>query len=171
MYQDMWLECLSGLARLKKVVPAMHRNGLLFLLPLLLPLNCEVHASETCAATVRELGVMFGEQFFPLKWEETTMDDGKPLVMSIVESNGSLLMEFTKTGEGLWAESPGIICKAGTDFEARFSEKQIRLGPAANWILRYALKNGGKFTLSKLGSDRLRIATSSWSGIFSPTAK
>ena len=29
-------------------------------------------------------------------------------------------LEFTKTGEGLWAESRGVICKTGTDFEARF---------------------------------------------------
>jgi hypothetical protein len=99
------------------------------------------------------------------------MDDGKPLVMSILERNGSLFLEFTKTGEGLWAASSGVICKTGTDFEARFSGKQIRLGPAANLILRLALRNGGTFTLTKLGPDQLRIATSSWSGTFSPAAK
>jgi hypothetical protein len=166
-----WLECLSGRIHLKKTSLAMRRKCVLFFLPLLLSLNGEAHASQTCAATVNEFEAMLGDQAFPLKWEETTMDDGKPLVMSIVENNGSLLLEFIKTGEGLWAESPGIICKTGTDFEARFSGKQVRLGPAAGWILRYALKNGGKFTLTKLGSGQLRIATSSWSGIFSPTAK
>ena len=149
----------------------MRRKYILFCLPLLLSLNGEAHASPTCAATVGELGVMLGDRIFPLKWEETTMDDGKPLVMSIVENHGSLFMEFTKTGEGLWAESRGVICKTGTDFEARFTGQQIRLGPAASWLLRLALKNGGKFKLTKLGSDRLRIATSSWSGIFSPTSK
>ena len=149
----------------------MRRKYLLCLLPLFLPLDSEAQAAQTCAATVSELGVMFGNQTFPLKWEETTMDDGKPLVMSIVENNGSLLLEFTKTGEGLWAESLGVICKTGTDFEARFSAKQIRMGPAANWILRTALRNGGRFTLTKLGSDRLRVATSSWRGTFSPLAK
>ena len=156
---------------MKKVGLAMHRKYVFFFLPFLLPLNGEAHASQTCAATVNELGAMFGNQLFPRKWEETTMDDGKPLVMSIVENNGSILLEFTKTGEGLWAESLSVICKTGTDFEARFSGKQIRLGPAASWILRNALRNGGKFTLTKLGSDQLRIATSSWSGIFSPTSK
>lgn len=149
----------------------MRLKCLLFFLPLLLPLASETHASQTCSATVSELGIMFGNQAFPLKWEETTMDDGKPLVMSIIENSGSLLLEFTKTGEGLWAESLGVICKTGTDFEARFSGKQIRLGPVANWILRHALRNGGKFTLTKLGPDQLRIATSSWSGTFSPAAK
>jgi hypothetical protein len=149
----------------------MRRKYILFCLPLLLSLNGEAHASPTCAATVGELGVMLGNPIFPLQWEETTMGDGKPLLMSIVENNGSLFMEFTKTGEGLWAESRGVICKTGTDFEARFTGEQIRLGPAAGWILRHALKNGGKFKLTKLGADQLRIATSSWSGIFSPTSK
>ena len=87
----------------------MRRKYILFCLPLLLSLNGEAHASPTCAATVGELGVMLGNHIFPLQWEETTMDDGKPLVMSIVENNGSLFMEFTKTGEGLWAESRGVI--------------------------------------------------------------
>lgn len=149
----------------------MRQKYFLYFLPLLLSSMSVAHASQTCAATLSELGILLGEQSFPLKWEEITMDDGKPLVMTIVENNGSLFLEFTKTGEGLWASSRGVICKTGTDFEARFSGKQIRLGPAANWILRSALGNGGKFTLTKLGPDQLRIATSSWSGLFSPLAK
>jgi hypothetical protein len=151
--------------------PAMRRNYFLFFLPLLLSLNSEAHESQACATTISELRAMLGEQTFPLKWEETTMDDRKPLTVSIVENNGSLFLVFIKTGEGLLVESPGVICKTGTDLEARLSGEQIRLGPAANWVLRYALRNGGKFTLTKLGSDQLRIATSGWSGIFSPTAK
>ncbi len=96
------------------------------------------------------------------------MNDGKPLVLSIVESDGSLALGFTKTGEGLWAESFGVICKSGFDFEAQFSSEQIRMGPAAGWFLRNALKKGGKFTLTKLASNQLRIATRGWSGDFSP---
>lgn len=149
----------------------MRRKYCPLVLLLLLSLNGEVHASPACATTLNELEIMLGDQAFPLAWEETTMDDGKPLVMSIIEKNGSLFLEFTKTGEGLWAASSGVICKTGADFEARFSGKQIRLGPAANWIVRHALRNGGKFTLTKLGSDQLRIATSSWSGTFSSTTK
>lgn len=97
------------------------------------------------------------------------MDDGKPLVVSILEKNGVLFLEFTKTREGLWAESTGIICKtSGTDLETRFNGEQVRLGPAASWILRQALGSGGKFTLTKLGPEQLRIATNGWSGSFSP---
>ena len=140
-------------------------------LPLLLPLSTAAHASPTCAATISELKVMLGDQAFPLKWQETSMDDGKPLVVNIAENRGALYLEFTKTSEGLWAESSGVLCKTATGLETRFSGEQIHVGPAANWVLRYALKKGGKFTLTQLGSDQLRIATSGWSGTFSPKAK
>lgn len=146
----------------------MRRKYFLLFLPLLLPLNSEAHGSQTCAATIGELRVMLGDQTFPLKWEEATMDDGKPLVVSILEKNGSIFLEFIKTSEGLWAESAGVICKTGTHLETRFTGEQIRLGPAVGWILRSALKNGGKFTLTKLGPEKLQIATSGWSGVFSP---
>jgi hypothetical protein len=149
----------------------MRQKYFLLLLSLLLSLNCEAQELQTCAATISELKVMLSDQTFPLKWEETTMDDGKPLVVSIIENNGNLFLEFIKTNEGLWAESAGVICKTGTDLETRFTKEQIHLGPAANWVLRYALGKGGKFTLTKLGSEQLRIATRGWSGTFSPKAK
>ncbi|HWS27678.1 MAG TPA: hypothetical protein VN259_14045, partial [Xanthomonadales bacterium] len=61
----------------------------------------------------------------------------------------------------------GVICRSGSNFEARFSGDQVRLGPAAGWLLRSALKSGGKFTLTRLGPDQLRIATRGWRGDFS----
>ena len=135
------------------------------LLPLLL--SNTATASPNCATTLSELKTMMGEQAFPLKWEETSMDDGKPLLVNITESKGMLNMRFTKTGEGLWAESGGVLCKTETGLETRFSGDQIHVGPAANWVLRYALKKGGKFTLTQVGTDQLHIATSGWRGTFS----
>lgn len=146
----------------------MCRMCLWLFLPLLLSLNSRAQEAQACAATISELKVLLGDQAFPVNWEETTMEDGKPLLVSIHEKKGALFLEFIKTREGLWAESVGVICKTGAGLEIRFSAKQIRFGPAANWILRYALGNGGKFTLTKLGSEQLRIATSGWNGIFSP---
>lgn len=99
------------------------------------------------------------------------MDDGKPLLVSILEKDGSLFVEFIKTGQGLWAQSAGVICKSGADMEIRFTAEQIRMGPAANWALRLALGRGGKFTLTRLAPEQLRIATTGWSGTFSPRTR
>lgn len=137
-------------------------------LALLLSLGGQAHASSTCASSLHELRLLLADSDFPLVWEETTMDDGKPLRVSILEKNGVLWLEFIKAREGLWAQSAGVICRSGEGFETRFGPEQIRLGPAANWVLRLALAQGGKFTLTKLGSDKLRIAGGGWSGTFLP---
>jgi hypothetical protein len=125
-------------------------------------------ATPGCAATVQELARMTGEPAFPLKWTETTMGDGKPLVVSISERQGMLALEFTKTREGLWAESTGVICPSGGDLEIVFSREQVRLGPAANWLMRQTLGHGGTFRISRPAADRLRIATVGWNGHFVP---
>ena len=97
------------------------------------------------------------------------MDDGKPLVVLLVERDGVLLLEFVKTGEGLWAEISADVCAAGARLEARTSKRQVRLGPAANWTLRLALANGGVFTLQRDAANQLRIGTRGWSGRFVPS--
>jgi hypothetical protein len=151
---------------------ALRRKWAVFFLFPLLWLIGECRASPPCAATISDLRALLADQSFPLQWHETTMDDGKPLVLSILERNGSLVLEFVKTGEGRWAESASIVClKAGADLEARFAQGQVRLGPAANWAMQYTLANGGKFTLTKLGAEQLRIATTGWSGTFSSRQK
>ncbi|TRZ69838.1 MAG: hypothetical protein D4S02_01450 [Rhodocyclaceae bacterium] len=140
------------------------------LLPLLLYMNSHAFEPSRCASTISELKGMLGDQEFPLKWEEKSMDDGRPLVVSILEKDGSLVMEFNKTHEGLWAESVGTLCKAGRSFETKFSSENFRFGPAASFILRYALRIGGKFTLTRLDSEQVHIATVGWHGIFRPVA-
>ena len=45
----------------------------------------------TVGDTLDELHTMLGEETFPLKWEGTTMNDGKPLLMSIHENEGRAL--------------------------------------------------------------------------------
>ncbi len=114
---------------------------------------------------------MLGDQNFSLDWEETSMDDGRPLSVSITERRGTLLMEFSKAGEGLWAQSTSAICKVESGLETIFTREQIRLGPAANLMLRLAIGHGGKFTLTRFGSAQLRIATRGWKGDFSSRAR
>lgn len=145
--------------------------NLIFLLPLLLPLVGEARESQPCAATIGDLKVALGDPSFPLRWEETTMQDGKPLVVSILERDGSLLLEFVKTHEGLWVKTAGVVCRTVSGLEARFDGVQVQFGPAANWALRYAMGSGGTFKLTRIGANQLEIATTGWHGIFSPQAK
>ena len=137
-------------------------------LTLLLPFNSHAQGSEKCVSTIVEMKDLLDDQAFSLKWEETTMDDGKPLVVSIFEKEGVVSVEFTKTTKGLWAEIVGVICKTDKDIEIRFTAEQIHFGPAASWVLRYALSNGGKFILTRVGAKQLRVATTGWSGVFAP---
>lgn len=138
------------------------------LLCLLLSGPALASAEPGCATTLGELIAMNGEQAFPLKWKETTMDDGRPLLVSILEKNGALAFEFIKTGKGLWAETAGAVCRSGADVEIRFTGEQIHFGPAAGWLLRLLLGNGGQFTLTRLGPAQLRITTRGWHGDFVP---
>jgi hypothetical protein len=149
----------------------LSRYAIFVLLGLHLPASAGVLDAPDCAATIKDLRVLLGDQTFPLKWEETTMSDGKPLLVSIVEKEGALSLQFIKTSEGLWAQAAGVLCKAGSDFEVRFAAEQVRVGPAAHWVLRFALGGGGKFTLTTLGANQLRIATNGWSGTFSPVER
>ena len=136
-----------------------------------LPLVVAAQAQGECASNVAQLRTLAGDADFPLKWHETAMNDGKPLVVSISEKDGALVLEFVKTGEGLWAESTGAICRSGAGLEARFAAGQARLGPAANWVLRGALAGGGTFRLTRVGPAELRIATTGWSSSFAPRDK
>lgn len=140
-------------------------------LTLLLPFSSHAQGAEKCASTIVQLKELFNDPAFPLKWEETTMDDGKPLVVSISERNAALSVEFIKATKGLWADISGVICQTDKDMEIRFTAEQIHFGPAASWVLRYALGNGGKFTLTQIGDKQLRVATTGWDGIFAPMNK
>lgn len=123
---------------------------------------------RSCASTFDELRHLAGEPTFASRWEETSMTDGKPLVVSISEQDGSLFLGFIKTREGLWAEGPVAVCASNAELEARIARNRIHVGPAAHWLLRHSLGEGATFTLRRLATGQLRIATPGWSGIFSP---
>ncbi len=136
-----------------------------FLLSLLL-LAGPANASPTCAQNLGGLRVLLADAAFPLRWSETTMDDGRPLVLSILEREGTLFLSFMKTGEGLWAEGSIALCAKGGDFEARLDSQRMRLGPAAHWAMRYSMANGAEFTFTRLAGSRLRVYAPGWSGTF-----
>lgn len=149
----------AALARPRPVLPAT---------ALLLSLAAAGAAATPCAATIGELKAIADDASFPLRWQETSMSDGKPLVVAIAERDDALFLEFTKTQEGLWAEGSAKVCGSGARFEARLRRAGLRLGPAAHWILRHSIGPGTVFVLSRLPGGQLRIATPGWSGLFVP---
>lgn len=144
------------------------QNSLCLILVLLLCITSKVHAAKTCATTINELRAILADQNLPLNWKEITMNDGKPLQVSILKKGEQIYLEFTKSDAGLWAESASLICKEGSHIEARFTGEQIRFGPAAPWLLQQLLGNGGTFTLTMINEGKLQIKTRGWSGDFIP---
>jgi len=133
----------------------------------LLLLAAESFAETPCAGTIGQLRGLLADPAFPLKWYETTMDDGKPLVLTFRERDGVLFLEFVKTGDGLWAEGVSVICRNGADLEARIAAEQIHVGPAANIPARFALLGGGQFLFTHVSVEKMQIAASGFSATFS----
>jgi hypothetical protein len=123
-------------------------------------------AASPCAHTVPELRALVGDPAFPLQWRETSMDDGKPLTMSILERDGALFLSFAKSQEGLWAEGAADICARGSKLEARFLPDTLVAGPSAHWAMRYSLRRGGRFAFTRIDALRMKISTVGWSGVF-----
>jgi hypothetical protein len=146
------------------------RSHLLLVLTLVcLSLRATAFEPQHCAASLEGLGRLTSDSPLPLRWEETSMTDGKPLIVSILEKDGSLFLVFMKTREGLWAEGAAVICKTHAGIEAHIS--QLRMGPAAHWILRLSAGQGRTFAISRQSTGQLLITTPGWNGVFLPTQK
>lgn len=126
-------------------------------------------AEAGCATTLEELRRLLGDPRFPLTWEETTMRDGRPLVVTLDERPGGLWISFVKTGEGLWAEGLATLCGNAEAMEANLGAS-LRVGPAASWLLRQALQAAPVVRLRRAANGQLQIAAAGWSGGFVPGA-
>ncbi len=124
--------------------------------------------AKTCASDMKSFRNLLQDDSYPLHWEETTADDGKPLVVKITEEKGKLFLEFVKTKEGLWASGTADICEDEGEIIAAISKDQIKLGKAAHWAIKMSMSNGAKFKLIKLKPLILKISTFGWSGEFIP---
>ena len=138
---------------------------------LLLTIASPGRAQETrCAASLADLGRLLGNTTPIRHWAEVSMDDGRPLLITLGESGGTLRLEFVKSGAGLWAEVSGVVCPTGKDLELRVAREQIRFGPASHWSVQLMLANGGVFVLHRDAADQLHIEAQGWSGRFTPAA-
>ena len=129
-----------------------------------------VFASKDCAKNFATLKTIVKDPEFSMKWVETTANDGKPLMVDISEKENELFLEFIKSKEGPWASGTADICQVENVLQASISEKQIKLGEAAPWILKMSMKSGAVFKLEKLKPGVLKISTFGWSGEFVPNS-
>ena len=85
-----------------------------------------VSRADDCASNVAELKALVGNSGVSLNWRETTKTD--PLTLRL--SNGGSLLRLKLTNpKGDWADVTGVVCKKGSNYEARVSN--IVWGPAA----------------------------------------
>ncbi|HVE54332.1 MAG TPA: hypothetical protein VNB23_13200 [Ramlibacter sp.] len=125
-------------------------------------------ALPACAATVDGLRALLQDPAFPLTWEETTMADARPLLVTLDERDGALHLSIHKTGEGRWAAGHARVCGDASGLEARYDAASLHVGPAAGWLLRQGLQAGAAVTLRRLPAGELRIGTVGWSSRFAP---
>jgi hypothetical protein len=133
------------------------------LLTALVPCNAGGQpAQQECATSLAALASLEG--WLHRTWRETSMTDGKPLVVSLTEEQGHLHLSFHKTGEGPWARGQARLCRRDGAVEAQLSS--VQLGPAAPWLLRHSLGRSPLFVLTRQGSSTLHISAPGWSGSF-----
>ncbi len=141
------------------------RSHLVAALTILLSAHCL--AAPPCAESIRDLRTLLSDPEFPLKWRETSMSDGKPLLLTIFEREGALIVSFEKTEEGLWAEGVSVVCRNGSEYEIRFVNDRVRFGSAASLMLQYSVLNGGPMRFSKVSTEKMHVGLTGWSGDFS----
>lgn len=127
-------------------------------------------AHATCASNVAQLREVLQEPGFPLSWEETGMDDARPLLVTLDDRAGALFISFVKSGAGLLAQGPARICVVDNRLEARFLRDGLQLGAAAGLVLTAALRAGAAVGLHRMGPGQLRIGTAGWRGDFIPAS-
>lgn len=128
-------------------------------------------AHAECADSIAQLRGLLADSAFPLRWEETGTEDGRPLLVSLDERGGGLFISFAKTGEGILAEGPARVCRDEHRLQARFARGELQLGPAASWLLKTALRAGAAVSLQRTGPAQLRIVTPGWNGEFVPLSR
>jgi hypothetical protein len=103
-------------------------------------------------------------------WIETGANDGKPMVIRLIASSQELRLEFDKTQEGIWASGRATVCGSIHDrdqtLSLAISSDDIRLGPAAPFLLRMAFKRGARFEITTLKDGEFQVKTTGWSSRF-----
>ena len=152
--------CHGGLVKCLPMWRSILRLGIAQLAAM--HLACPAQPPQDCAGTLAALARL--DETLLLAWRETSMTDGKPLVLNFSDGPEGLRLHMHKTGEGLWASGPARVCRRGTVLEARLSAAVH--GPAAPWLLRRMAGESPVFVLHRAQPGELTVSTPGWRGTF-----
>jgi hypothetical protein len=111
---------------------------------------------------------LVGNANFSTEWIETTQDDGKPLVIKMLNQKDKLYFIFDKSKEGIWAEGLIKVCKEKDKLIVKIAKEDIKVGSVAPWLIRLSMRGGAEFKLDLKEKDKMHVSITGWSGDFIP---
>ncbi|CAI9404205.1 hypothetical protein ANOBCDAF_04574 [Pleomorphomonas sp. T1.2MG-36] len=113
-------------------------------------------AHATCLTSVTELKA----EGIKTNWQETTMDDGKPLKIVIADGANGLVYSASKAGEP-WLTGDAAFCRSGNTTTVTLDNTKATENVPL--VTRMALPS----TLSApIVNDEIRLAGGAWRGTF-----
>ncbi len=113
-------------------------------------------AQASCLTSVSEVKA----NGIKARWQETTANDGKPLIIVLTDGANGLVYSASKAGEP-WLTGEASVCRAGNATKITLSNTKAT--DNVPMITRMALPS----TLSAdIVNDEIKLAGGAWSGTF-----
>jgi hypothetical protein len=147
---------ISGLsARFRPLEVNVALKNFKFLLGLLI-LSAPTVAQAKCFSTVHEIQA----NHVKTRWQETTENDGKPLMISITDGSHGLVYSARKAG-ALWLTGNVSVCQSGGATEITL--KNTRATSNVPMMARLALPSRQS---GRIVNNRIKLGGAGWSGTF-----
>ena len=127
-----------------------------FTAALLLNLSESTLAQVKCLRTLSELKA----NNVKARWQETTENDGKPLMISIADGSNGLVFSARKAG-ALWLTGNVSVCHTGGATEITLKNTQATSN--VPWVARMALPSTQS---ARIVDNRIKLGGGGWSGTF-----
>lgn len=125
-----------------------------------------VASASGCAYDLNSLSSVFDVSGFSTRWTEVGASDGQPLLLTISQGDGSLFLQFVKSGQGTWVAGEASICGGGGSATATISADQVTVNNLP-WAVKLVMGDGASFNLRVTPDGRqLSISGGGWTGRF-----
>lgn len=122
----------------------------------LLILSESTFAQAECLKSVREMKV----NNVKAHWKETTENDGKPLIISIVDGPGGLVYSARKAGVP-WLRGNVSVCRSGSSIDITL--KNTKATRNVPMVARMALPSTQS---ARIVNNQIKLGGGAWSGTF-----